>query len=360
MADYNNPEALNEIRQHNEEYLKYINFEEKNKGRGGEDFVGHVNASKRGDRRRQSVIVPSFKADNDLSNLFMTNIVNPAMKASNIRDGKVELNSINSVSQDWVGVVSSQKPYRRYYTELFKNEEEFSHIFKKLEEDCLDQLRQADLLAEECQSLDNMERKLVENLEKDFEGVQASLTEVNQIRDELRGQLEIKRSQLNSSKNKSQSVPTELTESEKQQIYSKIFAIALDIGLADKKDQKPNEISYEAAMNYLKDLTYRAELFIESQNAFREEDKRGFERETREYQSEKRDRLRYESEIAKEILREEDAKLKKEKQDRLDRERGGRRKDMVRNFIQKEETGRDEKEKMEEEIAKDRVYFTDE
>lgn len=113
-------------------------------------------------------------------------------------------------------------------------------------------------------------------------------------------------------------------------------------------------------MNYLKDLTYRAELFIESQNAFREEDKRGFERETREYQSEKRDRLRYESEIAKEILREEDAKLKKEKQDRLDRERGGRRKDMVRNFIQKEETGRDEKEKMEEEIAKDRVYFTDE
>ena len=93
-----------------------------NKGRGGEDFVGHGDASKRGDRRRESVTVPSFKADNDLSNLFMTNIVHPAMKASHVRDGKVELNSINSVSQDWVGIVSSQKPYRRYYTELFKNE----------------------------------------------------------------------------------------------------------------------------------------------------------------------------------------------------------------------------------------------
>ena len=355
MVEYNNPDLLIEIKQNNEAYIKRLESEAKRESFIHNSATSGSFSKKPRDRRKNSFFGGNPKQENESSNVFLTHVAGHQKRHHEVNETSRHSNSLGLV----VGESSQgeRSLSRRFYTELYPDEREFVDIFKRLEEDCLELMRQTDSLADDFQSISSVADRLSKQLEQDQKGVAASLQELELSRDELMRQLDVKKSQLHSSKKLAVTANLELSEDQKQAVYSKIFGIAIDMGLADRRDRKPSELNYDVAMDYLKQLTQLAENFIQVKEAFKEEDKKGFERETREYQSEKRDRLRYEAEIAKELHRVEDARLKKEREERMDRERGGRRKDMKRAFVEEVQTGKQEKEKLEEIEAKDNMYF---
>lgn len=356
MAEYCYADRLQEIQKNNEIFVKMIEAEKRRLSVINQTVhaVDSKSLSKKKlDLKRHSVL-PTFKSEKEISHLFLTNIANQPPKT-----GEVTENSRTSQSAANLNSDRDQEPpvTRRYFTEIFDSETEFADIFRLLEEDCLELIRQSDSVVDDYQALSNAENKNEQSFANDLKDVTNSLNELTAARDDLARQLEVKKAQLKASKSRKQAAPTELTESQKLEIYGKIFSIAVEIGIADKKDRKPSELTYGVAMDYLKELTFAAEKFIESQNTLRDMDKKMYERETREFQSEKRDRLRYEAEVYKEQQRVEDLRLKKEREERIEREKGGRRKDMIKYFIQEVDSGKHEKEKLEEEVAKDNLYF---
>ena len=351
MAEYNNSDQLNEIKKHNESYLKYLEIDSK---KGILTVSNMLTSALPKKLRKRNSTISQAKPEREGSSLFITNIQSVSNKIGDIKEDSKLSNSLVAKNSEILGDDIMSK---RYMTEIFKSEIDFIDILTLIEDDLLKQVRLADLLSDNWASLDHAINRLTTQLESEQNVVTLRFNELSTSKEELARQYVIKRAQINSSRSRTLNCSAELSEDQKHKIYAKIFAVAVDMGIADRKDRKTSDLNFEIAMDYLKEITFLAEKFVETHDTFKSTNKRRYDKEKGEYHSEKRDKIRYEAEVAKEVKRVEETRIKKEREQRNDREMGGRRRYFEKHFVEEISTEKVEKEKKEEFEAKDKIYF---
>lgn len=314
--------------------------------------------------RRESKL--NFAIDRDTTSIFLTTTAGALAKKAD-KSEKPTFNSILKFQQSKPPEPKSQTEIttppikRRYYTELFSDHTEFVDIFKQMEADCLEHIEQINIIAEDTQAHEKYSQGLLSSLSNEISAVRDDLGELKSARDDLMRQLKIKEAQLHSSNKRELHSHTELSESQKANVIGKIYALGCDSGVLDKKERKPSEMTYQYALDVLKNLTLMTESIIATENEYRASDKKAFERDNREYNSMKRNSQRLTDNINKELMRDQQLEAKRQLLEKIDREKGGRRKDMVRQFENLTEslTSNRVKEEEAEELRRELEYFRD-
>lgn len=370
IAEYLYVDPVLEIAAHNEKFEQQKKIEEqiaKQKARTIGAFDSLIRKPTQPQRRKSRVSIP----DKESASIFMTTINHLEKKREENSEGsKTNLKSqpLGGLTLDFLPKQNldmanpmnlEQKLERRYYTELFRSPEECYELFKQIENDCLESIQQINAIDEDIQSREKASQTMFDHLNNEIRGLRNRLKELEDIKSEHERQLDIQSSNLRSKVKRQVQSTSELSESEKQELYSKLYNVGVEIGVIDKKERKVSEINYGVALDLLKDLSFLAEIFIENLHAYKMTDKKGFDRDSREYNSEKRDKQRYDENVNKEILRKVQLEMKAKKLAQIDRERGGRRKDQYRNFYAPDDSlNKDKAKEAEMEInRRDQEYF---
>ena len=231
----------------------------------------------------------------------------------------------------------------RLLTELYPNADDFSDLVFQGEEECLNLIEAINILEEENQRVDKNFGPSLKSLEKEKHLLEVNLNQMAQVKEGLAEQIELRMDQLKTTKNTRENHTPELNDKDKFTIYVMIFKLANEMGLVEKKDKKVEDLTFEEVIDYLKDITFMHNDFVKFVEEYKNNDKKEFERDSREYNKLKREKMRVEQEERDYAEQKIIAEMKVKKDIEIQRKLKGR-KDVTRVWM--------EKEKVNEEMTK--------
>ena len=224
----------------------------------------------------------------------------------------------------------------RFLTELFPTPDDFLDMLRRTEDECLQLIESINAVEEDISRNDKTFSSVLQQLEHEKQNVRENVDEMLQVRNGLQEQINDRMQQLEGTRHADPNHLPELNDADKQRIYGQILRLANDLGLVEKNERAHSQLKFEEAIDYLKQITFLHKDYEEALEKFRTEDKKEFERENREYNKKKRDRLREEQEARDLLEMKQQASMKQKKEEEIKRKMKGR-KDKFRVWIEQDE-----------------------
>ncbi len=322
---------LREIKKSNRPVL----FSPKNSGRGrrGSRMTG---AEPRGSGAFLTTLQPVTESKFKKKDLKTDTSQTPATNSN--KQIRKELPVI--VTEDYFQSTGEIKPMR-FLTELFAAPEDFLDMLRRTEDECLQLIESINVVEEDISRNDKTFSTVLQQLEAEKKIVRENVDEMLLVKNGLQAQIDERMTMLEGTKLADPNHTPELNDADKKKIFAQIFRLASELGIVEKKEKQHSELKFEEAIDYLKQITFLHKDYEEAVEKFRSEDKKEFERENREYNKKKRDRLREEQEAIDLEEMKLQAAMKLKREEEIKRKMKGR-KDKFRVWIDQGEKQTDE------------------